>query len=131
MLCGVGAVQVLRENVDDVWNLMSADATTIGGRPRPNSLDGVVCPRCDRAIDEAHGVGSSAMCLSVRSFLGLPSHLRSLDNIHGLIGWAALPSGTAPNREPWAHLDLGELREAAEALIGRVADGAKTAVAQL
>lgn len=121
MLCGVGAVQTRRENAQGIWTLMSADSASIGGPGRADSLDGVVCPRCDHAIDEAHGVGISAMTLSVRSFLGVPSHLRSLDNIDGLIGWAALPSGTAPNREPWAHLDLGELREAADALIGRAA----------
>ncbi|WP_341974208.1 hypothetical protein [Microbacterium sp. LWO13-1.2] len=121
MLCGVGAVEALREDAESVWTLMSADSASIGGPGRADSLDGVVCPRCDLAIDQAHGVGISAMTLSVRSFLGLPSYLRSLDNIDGLIGWAALPSGTAPNRRPWAHLDLGELREAAEALIGRAA----------
>ncbi|WP_292774944.1 MULTISPECIES: hypothetical protein [Microbacterium] len=118
MLCGVGAVEAFREDAESVWTLMSADSASIGGPGRADSLDGVVCPRCDHAIDQAHGVGISAMTLSVRSFLGVPSHLRSLDNIDGLIGWAALPAGTAPNREPWAHLDLGELREAAEALIG-------------
>lgn len=121
MLCGVGAVQAFRDDAESVWTLMSADSASIGGPGRADSLDGVVCPRCDLAIDQAHGVGISAMTFSVRSFLGVPSHLRSLENIDGLIGWAALPSGTAPNREPWAHLDLGELRAAAEALIGRAA----------
>ncbi len=121
MLCGVGAVQAFREDAESVWTLMSADSVSIGGPGRADSLDGVVCPRCDHAIDQAHGVGISAMTLSVRSFLGLPSYLRSLENIDGLVGWAALPSGTAPNRESWAHLDLGELRDAAEALIGRAA----------
>lgn len=119
MLCGVGTVQALRADAESVWTLMSADSATIGGPGRADSLDGVVCPRCDLAIDQAHGVGISAMTFSVRSFLGVPLHLRSLTNIDGLIGWAALPAGTAPNREPWAHLDLGELRESANALIGR------------
>ncbi|MEV7801111.1 hypothetical protein AB0O14_18670 [Microbacterium foliorum] len=119
MLCGVGAVQTLRENAQSVWTLMSADSISIGGPGRADSLDGVVCPRCDRAINETHGIGISAMTLSVRSFLGVPSHLRSLETIDGLMGWAALPARTAPNREPWGHLDLRELRDAAHALIGR------------
>lgn len=119
MLCGVGAVQALREDADGVWTLMSADSASIGGPGRADSLNGVVCPRCDYAIDQAHGVGISAMTFSVRSFHGVPAHLRSLHNLDGLIGWAALPPGTAPNREPWSHLDLGELRDTAEALIGR------------
>lgn len=121
MLCGVGAVQALREDAESVWTLMSADAVTIGGRGQADSLDGVVCPRCDLAIDAAHGVGQSAMTLSLRAFLGLPTWLRSLDDFGPLVGWAALPSGTAPNREPWGHLDLREAREAADALIGRAA----------
>ena len=119
MLCGVGSVPALRENLNEVWTLMSADAATIGGRPQPESLDGVVCPTCDRAIDEARGVGSSAMRLSVRSFLGVPSHLRSLGDIDGLIGWAALPLGTSPNRAPWDHIDLSVIRDEAAGILGR------------
>lgn len=119
MLCGVRAVEARREDIDYVWTLMSADAVTIGGRPQPESLDGVVCPRCDRAIDEARGVGASAMRLSVRSLLGVPSHLRSLDDIDGLIGWAALPLGTSPNRAPWDHIDLSVVQAEATGILGR------------
>ena len=119
MLCGVGAVQAFRDDADSVWTLMSADSASIGGPSRADTLDGVVCPRCDHAIDQAHGVGISAMTLSVRSLLGVPAHLRSLDHIDGLIGWAALPAGAAPNKEPWGHLDLRELRDSAHALLGR------------
>lgn len=119
MLCGVGAVEAFRDDAESVWTLMSADSASIGGPGRADTLDGVVCPRCDLAIDQAHGVGISAMTLSVRSFLGVPSHLRSLDNIDGLIGWAALPPGSTPNSEPWGHLDLAELRESADALTAR------------
>ncbi|MCK8468093.1 hypothetical protein M0722_12895 [Microbacterium sp. KSW4-16] len=119
MLCGVGTVQAFREDAESVWTLMSADSASIGGPGRADSLDGVVCPRCDLAIDQAHGVGISAMTFSVRSFLGVPSYLRSLETIDGLIGWAALPAGTAPNREPWDHIDLAELRDAAETLVGQ------------
>ena len=119
LLCGVYAVQALRADAEEVWTLMSADAATIGGRPQPESLDGVVCPRCDLAIDAAHGVGSSAMTLSVRSFLGVPNYVRALGNVSGLVGWAALPSGTPPNREPWDHIDLADLRDFADAVLER------------
>lgn len=121
MLCGVGSVQVFRDDADSVWTLMSADSASIGGPGRADSLDGVVCPRCDHAIDEAHGVGISAMTFSVRSFLGVPAYLRSLETIDGLIGWAALPAGTAPNRRAWDHIDLAEVRKAANKILGRVA----------
>lgn len=118
LLCGVGAVRALREDAGRVWTLMSADSATIGGRPQPDTLDGVVCPRCDVAIDRAQGVGQQAMALSVRDLLGMPPHLRSLEHIDGLIGWAALTTGTPPNAEPWAHIDLTRIRESVNALLG-------------
>ncbi|WP_336628281.1 MULTISPECIES: hypothetical protein [unclassified Microbacterium] len=118
LLCGVGAVQAFREDAESVWTLMSADSATIGGRPMPDTLDGVVCARCDAAIDRAQGVGQQAMALSVRDLLGMPRYLRSLEHIDGLIGWAALPKGARPNAEPWAHIDLSQIRELARAILG-------------
>ncbi|KJL26212.1 hypothetical protein RL72_01147 [Microbacterium azadirachtae] len=118
LLCGVGAVHALREDAESVWTLMSADSVAIGGRPMPDTLDGVVCPRCDAAIDRAQGVGQQAMALSVRDFLGMPHYLRSLEHIDGLIGWAALPQGTQPNAHPWDHIDLSQIRESVNALLG-------------
>lgn len=117
LLCGVYAVQTLRADADEVWTLMSADSAGIGGPHRPDSLDGVVCPTCDAAIDSAHGVGQSAMVLAVRAYLGLPAHIRSFEHFGGLVGWAALPVGTPPNREPWGHVDLTEVRASVEALL--------------
>jgi len=117
MLCGVEGVEALREDVPNVWTLMSADPAAIGGHPAPDTIDGVVCSRCDRAIDAAHGVGQSAMTLSVRDFLGLPTHLRSLEHI-SLIGWAVMPKGTPPNAKPWEHADLSDIRHSVNALLG-------------
>lgn len=97
---------------------MSADSASIGGPGRADSLDGVVSPRCDHAIDQAQRVGLFAVTFSVRSFLRVPSYLRSLETIDRLIGWPALPLGTGPNRGPWGRLDLAELSEAAEAMLG-------------
>jgi len=118
LLCGVEGVEALREDMSSVWTLMSADPAALGGHPAPDTIDGVVCPRCDRAIDAAHGVGQSAMTLSVRDFLGLPAHLRSLEHIDGLVGWAALPAGTPPNAKPWDHADLSDIRHSVNALLG-------------
>lgn len=118
LLCGVSAVQALRADAASVWTLMSADSVGIGGRPRPDDLDGVVCPRCDTAIDAAHGIGMTAMRASVRAALNIPGHLRAFDEIHGLIGWAALPAGTPPNEKPWDHIDLSEIHEQARAILG-------------
>ncbi|GAB6856716.1 hypothetical protein [Microbacterium xylanilyticum] len=42
------------------------------------------------------------MALSVRDFLGMPSYLRSREQIDALLGWGALSKGTRSNAEPWA-----------------------------
>lgn len=126
LLCGVYAVQTVRADADQVWTLMSADSAGIGGPHRPDSLDGVVCPTCDAAIDSAHGVGQSAMVLSVRAYLGLPAHIRSFEHVGGLVGWAALPADTPPNREPWGHIDLTEVRASVEALLRGMQPAAPT-----
>lgn len=118
MLCGVGAVIAPRADAESAWVLSSADSVTIGGRPLPDTLDGVVCGVCDDAIDAARGVGRSAMTLSVRAFLKVPRHLRSFESIEGLVGWAALPAGATPNVQPWDHVDLREVRESVNALLG-------------
>ncbi|MDQ0612782.1 hypothetical protein QF046_000423 [Microbacterium sp. W4I4] len=67
----------------------------------------------DRAIDPADGVGQTALRKSVRVFLGLPSYLRSLEHIEGLVGWAALR-----NAKPWDHIDLSELHNNVNAILG-------------
>lgn len=118
LLCGVSAVQALRADAASVWTLMSADSIGIGGRPRPDDLDGVVCPTCDRAIDAAHAVGQSAMSIAVRASLGIPMHLRTMESIDGLVGWAAMPKGTPPNEKPWDHIDLSAVREQANHILG-------------
>lgn len=115
MLCGVGAVMALRSRADYQWVEMSADAVTIGGRDAPDSLDGCVCPTCDRAIDSAGGVGQSAMRLSVLALLGIPGHLQAVSQIDGIVGWGVL-RGAVPNETPWAHVDLNELRAEVERL---------------
>ncbi len=78
-----------------------------------------MCPRCDRTVDQARGVGQSAMMLSVRDFLGVPGHLRSMTDIDGLVGWGVL-SGARPNERPWQHVDLSEIGEVAALLTAGV-----------
>lgn len=114
MLCGVGAVTALPSEADQVWVEMMTDPETIGAQPSPDPIEGVLCPRCDAAVDKAHGIGGSAMRISVLDFLGADYGPRwdDLAPDFDAIGWAALPSGTRPNVAPWEHIDLGPLREA-------------------
>lgn len=110
LLCGVGHVETLRSRAHDVWVELSADPVTIGGQDAPESVDGCVCPTCDRAVDSAGGVGMTAMRLSVLTLFGIPHYLQSVSEVDGIVGWGVL-RGAAPNSEPWAHLDLSALRE--------------------
>lgn len=112
MLCGVGSWEALPGHARDVWRAMSADSDTLGGRVQPEPIDGVVCPRCDRAIDAAHGVGQSAMRASVLEYLGADFGPRweTTAPDFGLVAWGVL-HGRQPNREPWDHIDLNPLRD--------------------
>jgi hypothetical protein len=115
MLCGTGTVYALPKQADSVWVEMSADPEAIGGRPAPDTLDGVLCPMCDRAVDAAGGIGFTAMQRSVLDHLGVAPHLRGIAEF-GTIGWAV--TGRAPNAQPWAHLDLSAVREEVGTLAG-------------
>lgn len=112
MLCGVATVDVLPSLAAYAWVKIKADAETIGGRPQPEPIEGALCPRCDRAIDQARGVGQSAMRLSILDFLGANFGPRweTAAPDFGVVGWAVL-RGVKPNAEPWDHIDLTPLRE--------------------
>lgn len=113
-LCGIGHWDALPNHAADAWVETSIDAETIGGRPAPESLDVVLCPRCDKASDLAQGIGQTAMMLSIMDYLGAnlgPRFADLVPELHGLRGWAVLPAGTPPHSEPWAHVpNLEDLR---------------------
>lgn len=112
MLCGVGSWEALPGRAKDVWTSTSADAETLGGPVQPEPIDGVVCPRCDRAIDVAHGVGQSAMRASVLDYLGVdfgPRWEMTAPDF-GLVGWCVLRE-RQPNAVPWDHIDLTPLHD--------------------
>lgn len=119
LLCGVGAVEMLPSEARrrGAWIEAEADAVTIGGMNAPESIDGYVCPTCDLAIDQARGVGMSAMRISVLDHLGVGGYSRTVSEVDGLVGWGALPRGTKPNAEPWQHVDLTALRDATRHLV--------------
>lgn len=114
MLCGVGAVLALPSEADQVWVQTMTDPETIGAKPAPDPIEGVLCPRCEGAVDRARGIGGSAMRISVLDFLGADYGPRwdDLAPHFSAVGWAALPSGARPNAAPWEHIDLEPLREA-------------------
>lgn len=109
-LCGAAAVEALPSQADGLWFEASIDPATVGGREAPDSLDGFVCVVCSVAVDQAGGFGQSAMNRAVIGTLD-PTRLGLAIPELDLIAWIAMPRGTAPNDEPWQHLDLGELRD--------------------
>lgn len=120
MMCGIGSVTVPRDAVQGAWVFLGADAVTLGGQSRPEPVEGCVCPTCDRAIDTAGAVGQSAMALAVGELLGVPRGMRLMERFD-LVAWAVSPSGAAhrPNEKPWQHIDLREVREQIDTLLGR------------
>ncbi|KRB38825.1 hypothetical protein [Microbacterium sp. Root180] len=112
MLCGVGTVDVLPSLASHAWTAMEADAQAIGGRPTPEPIEGAVCPRCDKAIDAAGGVGQSAMRASILDYLGANFGPRweTAAPDFGVVGWAVL-RGVQPNATAWDHVDLSPLSE--------------------
>jgi hypothetical protein len=114
LLCGVGWVEVEHGEGDDVWGeLRRCQPGTVGGRPRPESVVGYTCPRCTEAIEEVGVIGRSAMELAIVQYTGAKPSVREFE-IGGLRAWAALPAGTPPGREPWAHEDLATIKELIE-----------------
>lgn len=112
MLCGVAEVAVMPSQVLRAWRAMEADSETIGGPIKPDPIEGVVCPRCDRAIDAARGVGQSAMRASILDYLGanFGPRWQAAAPDFGVVAWGAL-RGVKPNERPWDHIDLAPLRE--------------------
>lgn len=118
MLCGVGSWDAVPSRADTVWTETSTDPETVGGRISPTPLYGVVCPRCDRAIDTARSVGQSALRVSVLDYLRVDLGPRwdAIAPDFNVVAWGVLPSRVTPNTEPWGHVDLAALREL---LVGR------------
>lgn len=112
LLCGVEAWEALPsyEREHGVWAEGEADPASIGGQGA-ESVDGYLCPRCDRACDAAGGIGQSAMSRSVLDYLGAGPFADAYGELGNLRGWGVMPRGTAPNREPWGHLFLDAVRE--------------------
>lgn len=120
MLCGVASVTALpsRERAaGGLWvSIEEVDPSALGGSG-PEAVDGHVCPSCDSAIDAAGGIGQGAMRRAVLDRLGVPRHDRTIGEVDGLRAWAATLAGSAPNRDPWAHVQLDYLRELAQRLV--------------
>ena len=112
-MCGIGSVMALPSQASRAWAQIMTDPEAVGAPSSPDPIDLLLCPRCDRAVDQAHAVGPSAMRVSILDLLGADFGPR-WDDIapqFSAIGWAGLPAGTPPNDEPWGHIDLGPLRD--------------------
>ncbi|GAB6858503.1 hypothetical protein [Microbacterium xylanilyticum] len=102
LLCGVAAA--------DAWEALSASTRALGGRPSAGAVEGDVCGRCSDVLADVGSVGQTAMRRALLQHLGM-TRTFALDAIDmRVIGWGALPDGTPPNAEPWAHVDADALR---------------------
>ncbi|MGX1694077.1 hypothetical protein ACWIBQ_01660 [Microbacterium keratanolyticum] len=102
LLCGVAA--------STVWEALTASTRSLGGRPSPEAVEGDVCSACSDALVDVGSVGQTSLRRALLQHLGM-TRTFALDAIEmAIVGWGALPNGTPPNAEPWAHVDVAALR---------------------
>jgi uncharacterized protein YlaI len=111
LLCGIGTLTVKESNAKAAWGEQrQARLGTLGGRSRPEPVKGYVCPTCRASVDEVGGaLGMPAVEHAVLRHLGYRLPWGHIEAWPGVVAWAALRPGTAPNSGPWAHLHLAAL----------------------
>lgn len=110
LLCGVDRA--------DVWEAIVVSTRALGGRPSPNLLEGDLCGACADAVQAVGSVGRTSMTRALLAHLGVTrSYATESVELH-VLGWGALPAGTRPNREPWAHVNTKALRADLRAVAG-------------
>lgn len=89
------------------WRELATTSASLGASTSERR-DLHVCPTCERAA-EVDGPTGTAAERAVLEHLGAAARAGELD--FGVsIAWAAQRRRGAPNRSPWAHLDLEDLR---------------------
>ncbi|WP_336643358.1 hypothetical protein [Microbacterium sp. MMO-113] len=102
LLCGVAA--------STVWEALTASTRSLGGQPSAAPIEGDVCSACSDALADVGSVGQTSLRRALLQHLGM-TRTFALDAIEmTVVGWGALPDGTPPNAEPWAHVDVAALR---------------------
>lgn len=110
LMCGVDRA--------DVWEAIVVSTRALGGRPTPDPLEGDLCGKCADAVQAVGSVGRTSMTRALLSHLGVTrSYATEQVELH-MLGWGALPPGTRPNREPWAHVNTSALRADLRAVAG-------------
>lgn len=110
LMCGVDRA--------DVWEAIVVSTRALGGRPSPDPLEGDVCGKCADAVQAVGSVGQTSMTRALLAHSGVTrSYATEQVELH-MLGWGALPPGTRPNREPWAHVDTSSLRADLRAVAG-------------
>lgn len=110
LMCGVDRA--------DVWEAIVVSTRALGGRPTPDLLEGDLCGACADAVQAVGSVGRTSMTRALLAHLGVTrSYATEQVELH-MLGWGALPSGTHPNREPWAHVNASALRADLRAVAG-------------
>ena len=102
LLCGVAT--------STVWEALTASTRSLGGCPSAEPVEGDVCSACSDVLADVGSVGQTALRRALLQHLGM-TRTFALDQIEmTVLGWGALPDGTAPNSSPWAHVDVEALR---------------------
>ncbi len=102
LLCGVAA--------STVWEALTVSTRALGGRPSAEPIEGDTCAACSDVLADVGSVGQTALRRALLQHLGM-TRTFALDAIEmSVVGWGALPDGTPPNAEPWAHVDVAALR---------------------
>lgn len=110
LMCGVDRA--------DVWEAIVVSIRALGGRPTPDLLEGDLCGACADAVQAVGSVGRTSMTRALLAHLGVTrSYATESVELH-MLGWGALPSGTRPNREAWAHVNTSALRADLRAVAG-------------
>lgn len=111
VFCGIGTLQAREIDALAVWGEQRrVYPSALGGRARPEPVNGYLCPRCRAACARSGGVGLPAASLALLAHLGFERTGFGVTLQDGVASpWAAMKPGTAPNRTPWAHLDLAKI----------------------
>lgn len=119
LFCGVQAVKARESTGELVWGrLVRVDPGVVGGKPRPEPVEGYLCPPCRSAFDSEGAIGMRAVERALMAFLGyhaIPGWNLTFNTVHA---FAALRPGTEPSAKPWAHLDTKAIKVALDSSLG-------------
>lgn len=119
LFCGRGTITARESEGDVVWGpRRDVDAGVLGGNPRPSPVVGHLCGVCRGGVEREGAMGLPAVRRALLAHLGFDTIPGWSVEVKRLVAFAALPAGTSPNVEPWAHLDTAAIESALERTTG-------------